>query len=113
MEVVATEFENLKDLINASRNVSGVVVAYRFGEIRVFKGIAYIVTSLGRNYWYVLYTRNFDISSEAEALEFTSSGEIREISLEDMGRDPKAIYFTVIRPIRDEIVEPILSKLNK
>lgn len=110
MEIVTTELENLKDLIKASKNVSGTVVAYRFGEIRVYKGLAYIVTSLGRNHWYILYTKNFNINPDSEAIEFTSTGEIREVSLEELGRDPKAIYFIIIRPIKDEIIEKITDK---
>lgn len=113
VEIIATEFRDLKDLINASRSVSGIVVAYRYGEIRIYKGLAYIASSLGRNYWYILYTKNFNISPDTEVIEYTSSGEIREVSVADMGRDPKAIYYTVIKPIKDDVIETLLNKLKK
>ena len=112
IEIVSTEFKDLRDLISASRSVSGVVIAYRCGEIRIYRGIAYIVTSLGRNHWYVMYTRNFKISDGAEAIEYTPTGDINEITLAEIGRDPKSIYFTVIRPVRDEIVEALLERVS-
>ncbi|PCN51032.1 hypothetical protein B6U99_01470 [Candidatus Geothermarchaeota archaeon ex4572_27] len=113
IEVYATELRDLKELICASRSVSSVVVAYRFGEIRIYGGIAYIVTSLGRNYWYVLYTRNFNIKQDTEAIEFTPTGEINEVSPEEVGRDPKAVYYVVIRPVRDDVIEPVLRRIRE
>lgn len=113
MEIITTEFKDIKDLIKASRNVSTTVIAYRFGEIRVYENIAYIVSSLGRNSWYILYTKNHDIDEETELLEFTTDGELRKIAPNEMGRDTRAVYFTIIRPIKDDIIEPLIKKIKQ
>jgi hypothetical protein len=89
----------------------GTVVAYRYGEIRVYKNIAYILTSLGRNNWYIIYTKNFGLKQDVEAIEYTSNGDIREISIQDMGLDPKSIYYTILRPIKDDVVDFVANEL--
>lgn len=113
LEIITTELKDIKDLIKASRNISSTVVAYRFGEIRVYRGLAYIVTSLGRNHWYVLYTKNHNLDDKIEFIEFTVDEEIKTVSSTDVGRDSRAIYFAILRPIRDEIIEPLIEKLRK
>lgn len=111
MEVVKTEVKDLNDLIKASRNLIGTVVAYRYGEIRVYKDIAYILTSLGRNNWYLLYTKNFSINSDVEAIEYMPNGNIREIPIENMGLDPKSIYYMILRPVKDDVIDSIIDEL--
>ena len=113
VEVIATEFRDLRDLLNASKTVSGTVVGYRYGEIRVYGGIAYIPISIGRGVWYVLYTKNFQpIDDDTEAIEFTFTNDIRKVSAERIGEDPKSIYFLVIRPIQDDVVKPLLDRVK-
>ena len=113
MEVITTEFKDLKDLLNASKTVSGTVVGYRYGEIRVYKDIAYIPISIGRGVWYVLFTKNIQpIDDDTEAIEFTFNNEIRRISAERIGEDPKSIYFLIIRPLQDDIVKPLIERIK-
>ncbi len=113
MEVISTEFKNLKDLINASKTISGTVVGYRYGEIRVYENIAYIVSSLSMGVWYVIFTRNTSpIKEDTEALEFTVSNEIKEINIEQFGQDPKSLYFLIIKPASDDIVNTLLKKIK-
>jgi|Deesub1362B_J571_1020462.scaffolds.fasta_scaffold00003_693 hypothetical protein len=111
MEVAKTEVKDLLDLIKASRNLVGTVVAYRYGEIRIYKDIAYILSSLGRNNWYILYTKKVDLAPDIEAIEYTSSGEIKEISIEEMGKDPKSIYYTILRPLKDDVIDHVFNLL--
>jgi len=112
MEIVTTELKDLKDLIKASRNVSSTVFAYRLGEIRLYKGIAYVVTSLGRNSWYILYTKNHNIDENTEFIEFTADEEIKKVNASEIGRDSRAIYFTILRPVKDEIIDSILKRIE-
>ncbi len=113
VEVIATEFKDLRDLLNASKTVSGTVVGYRYGEIRIYKNIGYIPISIGRGVWYVLFTKNIDpIDDDTEAIEFTFTNEIRKISAERIGEDPKSIYFLILRPLQDDIVKPLLERVK-
>jgi hypothetical protein len=112
-EIISTEFKDLRDLLNASRTVSGTVVGYRYGEIRVFKNIAYIPISLGRGVWYVLFTRNVGpIKEDTDAIELTFNNEVREVNIKDFGEDPKSLYYLVIRPLNDDIIKKLLEKLS-
>ena len=111
MEVIKTEVKDLTDLIKASRNLVGTVVAYRYGEIRVYRDIAYILTSLGRNNWYLLYTKNFELRQDVDAIEYTSNGDIKEISIQNIGLDPKSIYYTILRPVKDDVIDYIADQL--
>lgn len=114
IEINSTELSNLKDLINVSKTISGTVVGYHYGEIRVYKNIAYIATSLGKGMWYIIFTKNIHpIKEDTEALEFTISNEIKEIPIDQFGQDPKSLYFLVIRPIHDDIVSSLLKKIKK
>ena len=114
IEIISTELRNLKDLINTSKTVSATVVGYRYGEIRVYKNIAYITISLGKGIWYIIFTKNIQpIKEDTEALEFTIGNEIKEISIDKFGQDPKSIYFLVIKPIKDDIITPLLKKIEK
>ncbi len=113
VEIIATEFKDLKDLINASKTVSGTVVGYRYGEIRVYDKIAYIPINIGRGVWYILYTRNYyPIKEDTEAIEFTFNNEIMEVSADRFGDDPKSIYFLVIRPVEDDVIKPLINRLK-
>lgn len=113
VEVVATEFKNLRDLINASRSVSGTVVGYKYGEIRMIRDIAYIPISLGRGIWYILYTRDTDpIKPDTEAIEFTMDYKVKEVAVEKFGADPKSLYYIIIRPINDDIIKPLLDRIR-
>ena len=114
IEIITTELRNLKDLINASKTVSATIVGYRYGEIRVYKDIAYVTISLGRGIWYIIFTRDIHpIKEDTEALEFTIANEIKEISMDKFGQDPKSLYFLVIKPINDDIINPLLKKVGR
>jgi hypothetical protein len=110
IEIISTEFKDLKDLINASKMVSGTVVGYRYGEIRIYRDVAYIPISLGRGVWYILYTRNLSpIKDDTEALEFTANSEIKDIPADKFGEDPKSLYYLVIRPVKDDVINPLIE----
>lgn len=108
-----TEYGDLKNMLNASKTIIPTIVGYRYGEIRIYKGIAYIPLSLGRGSWYIIYTRDFkEIKDDVDAIEVTIDNQIRSSEISEMGSDPKSIYFIILRPIRDDIGEMILKRLD-
>lgn len=114
VELITTEFSTLKDMLNASKTMSGTVVAYRFGEIRVSNGIAYIPIIIGRNTWYLLYTKDIGLLSEdAEVIEMTIDNDIKKTTYTQLGENPRSIYFIVVRPLRDDLVELLIRKISK
>ena len=113
-ELITTEFSTLKEMLNASKTMSGTVVAYRFGEIRVTKDIAYIPIIIGRNTWYLLYTRDIEmLTDDAEVIEVTINNDIKKTTYTQLGENPRSIYFIVIRPLKDDLAEMLLKKINK
>lgn len=114
VELITTEFSTLKEMLNASKTMSGTVVAYRFGEIRIVKDIAYIPIIIGRNTWYLLYTRDTELLSEdTEVIEMTIDNDIRRTTYTQLGENPRSIYFIVVRPLKDDLVELLLEKINE
>jgi len=113
VEVITTEFASLKDMLNASKTMSGTVVAYRFGEIRVINDIAYIPIIIGRNTWYLLFTRDTDmLTSDTEVLEVTIDNNIRRTSYSQLGENPRSIYYIIVRPLKDDLAEMLLKKVE-
>lgn len=114
IRIIKSEFKNLKDLLNASKSVSATVIGYHYGEVRVYRNIAYIPIGLGRGYWYILYTRNISpIKENTEYLEFTDNGEIRCIGSEEFGLNAKSTYYIVLHPLKDDIAEELLNVIEQ
>ncbi len=113
VELITTEFSTLKEMLNASKTLSGTVVAYRFGEIRVAKGIAYIPIIIGRNTWYLLFTRDSEmITDDTEVIEVTIDNEVKKTKYTELGENPRSIYFIIVRPLKDDLVDMLLKKIE-
>ncbi len=113
VEIIKTEFSSLKEMLNASKTMSGTVVAYRFGEIRLYNGIAYIPVIIGRNTWYLLFTRDTKpLSEDTEVIEVTMENEVRKTSYSKLGENPRSIYYIVIRPSKDDLGDMLIEKIK-
>lgn len=113
VELITTEFASLKEMLNASKTMSGTVVAYRFGEIRLLDDIAYIPIIIGRNTWYLLFTRDIEMLTEdTEVLEVTIDNNIRKTSYSELGENPRSIYYIIVRPLKDDLAEMLLKKVK-
>ncbi|MEM0056978.1 MAG: hypothetical protein QXH96_00650 [Candidatus Geothermarchaeota archaeon] len=114
IRIIKSEFKSLKDLLNASKTTSATVIGYHYGEVRVYRNIAYISIGLGRGYWYILYTKDISpIKEDTEYLEFTDNGEIRCITSEEFGLNAKSTYYIVLHPLKDDIADELLSMINQ
>ena len=113
VDIYITEYKDLKSLLNASKTIIPTIVGYRYGEIRIYKGIAYIPLSLGRGAWYIIYTRDFkEITDNMDAIEVTIDNQIKSADISDLGSDPKSIYFIILRPVLDDIGEMLIEKIS-